>query len=291
MPTFDTPRPIALTVELGVGDIRITASDRSDTIVEVRPSDRESESDTDAAARTRVEFGDDRLLVKGPNVRRSIGWGRGRHSIDVVIDVPADSQLAGSAGAAALRTHGPLGACEYKIAAGDIDVDEAASVRLRTGAGDIGADHVAGDADVATSSGAVRLGRVDGAATVKNSNGNTSIAGVDGDLRVNAANGNVAVGDAHGDAFVKTANGTIEVAAVIRGSVVAETAVGKVDIGVADGVAAWLDLNTNFGRVHSELGQSEKPAAGEESVEVRARSAFGDITIRRAHLDSARRAS
>jgi hypothetical protein len=39
MPTFDTPEPISVTVEFGVGDLRIVASDRADTMVEVRPSD------------------------------------------------------------------------------------------------------------------------------------------------------------------------------------------------------------------------------------------------------------
>ena len=39
MPTFDTPEPISVTVEFGVGDLRIVASDRTDTMVEVRPSD------------------------------------------------------------------------------------------------------------------------------------------------------------------------------------------------------------------------------------------------------------
>jgi hypothetical protein len=39
MPTFDTPEPIAVTIELVVSYVRITASDRTDTVVEVRPSD------------------------------------------------------------------------------------------------------------------------------------------------------------------------------------------------------------------------------------------------------------
>ena len=40
MPTFDTPNPISVEVELGVGDIRIEASDRTETVVEVRPATR-----------------------------------------------------------------------------------------------------------------------------------------------------------------------------------------------------------------------------------------------------------
>ena len=39
MKTFDTPGPITVDVELGVGDLRIDATDRADTTVEVRPSD------------------------------------------------------------------------------------------------------------------------------------------------------------------------------------------------------------------------------------------------------------
>ena len=39
MPTFDTPEPISVSLELGVGDIRIVAGDRTDTVVEVRPTD------------------------------------------------------------------------------------------------------------------------------------------------------------------------------------------------------------------------------------------------------------
>jgi hypothetical protein len=45
MPTFDTPEPISVTVELGVGDLRIVASDRTDTMVEVRPSDAAKKAD------------------------------------------------------------------------------------------------------------------------------------------------------------------------------------------------------------------------------------------------------
>ncbi len=56
MPTFDTPEPISVTVELGVGDIRIVASDRTDTTVEVRPGDETKKSDVAAAQQTRVEY-------------------------------------------------------------------------------------------------------------------------------------------------------------------------------------------------------------------------------------------
>ena len=40
MPTFDTPGPISAVIDLGVGDARITASDRTDTVVEYAPATR-----------------------------------------------------------------------------------------------------------------------------------------------------------------------------------------------------------------------------------------------------------
>ncbi|HYT38561.1 MAG TPA: DUF4097 family beta strand repeat-containing protein, partial [Acidimicrobiia bacterium] len=133
-----------------------------------------------------------------------------------------------------------------------------------------------------TGSGAVRIDSLDGTAVVKNSNGDTWIGEITGDLRVNAANGKIVVDQAQATVAAKTANGDVRLRDVTRGAVVAETARGKVEIGIRDGVAAWLDLDTRFGTVQTELEAAERPAAGEAAVEVRARSSFGDITVRRA---------
>ena len=72
MPTFDTPEPITLTLDVGMGDIQVVASDRTDTVVDVRPSDPAKKSDVTAAEQTRVEYANGRLLVQGPK-----GWRHG----------------------------------------------------------------------------------------------------------------------------------------------------------------------------------------------------------------------
>ncbi len=54
-------------------------------------------------------------------------------------------------------------------------------------------------------------------------------------------------------------------------------------IGVRDGVAAWLDLKTGFGNVQNDLQASGRPTQDEEAVDVRARTSYGDITIRRCY--------
>jgi Putative adhesin len=280
MPTFDTPDPIFVTVELGVGDLRIAAGDRTDTTVEVRPSDPAKQADVTAAEQTRVEYAGGRLLVKTPKSWRQFSFRGGGESVDVRIELPAGSHLRGEAGVGTLRGSGRLGECHWTNGAGDIQLDRTGPLRLKTGAGDITVGH-AGDAELTEGSGTVRADRIDGTAVVKNGNGDTFIGEVTGELRVNAGNGRISVDLAHAAVTAKSANGDVRLGEVARGAVVAQTGFGKVEIGVLDGVAAWLDLNTRFGSVNNDLDAAERPAPGEDVVEVRARTSFGDITIHR----------
>ena len=280
MPTFDTPEPISVTVELGVGDLRIVAGDRTDTTVEVRPSDPAKQADVTAAEQTRVEYAGGRLLIKTPKSWRQYTWRGGRESVDVQVELPAGSHLRGETGVGALRGSGRLGECHWRTGAGEIQLDQTGPLRLRTGAGDVTVGH-AGDAELTVGSGIVRADRIDGTAVVKNSNGDTFIGEVTGDLRVNAANGRISVDLARAAVTAKSANGDVRLGEVARGAVVAETGFGKVEVGVRDGVAAWLDLTTRFGNVSNDLDAAERPAPGEDAVEVHARTSFGDVTIHR----------
>src|ERR1700685_4723614 len=120
MPTFDTPRPILVDLQLGVGAVRVTAGDRTDTTVEIRPTDPTKQSDVAAAEQTAVEDADGRLLIRAPK-----GWRRytirgGGESIDVEIEVPSGSRIRGDSGIAALHANGPIGECEYNTGVGDI---------------------------------------------------------------------------------------------------------------------------------------------------------------------------
>lgn len=286
MPTFHTPDPISITVELGVGDLRIDASERTDTVVEVSPSNPDKKADITAAEQTRVEYANGQLAVRVPTGwRQWTPWG-GDGSVDVHIGVPTGSQLRGKAGVAALRATGRLGECNFKNGVGEIQLDQAGPLKLRNGGGDISVTRALGDTEISVGSGSLHIGEIDGSAALRNTNGDTSIGGVTGDVRVNAANGKVAVDRAGAGVTAKTANGDIRLGQVARGQILAETACGKVDIGVLDGVAAWLDLNTHAGQVRSELDAAGSPVSGEETVQVRARTALGDITVRHATVAS-----
>jgi DUF4097 and DUF4098 domain-containing protein YvlB len=288
MPVFTTPEPISVTIELNAGDTRIIASDRTDTVIEVRPRDDDRESDIRAAEQTRVEYSSGRLLVKSrqrnfiyEGARSVIGPGRGS-SVDVVIELPAGSQVQGDSGMGEFGCEGRLGECRFKTGMGKIRLDHAGAVHLKTGMGNIDVDRALGDADVTTGSGDVRIGQIEGAAVVKNSNGDTVVGEVTGDLRVKSANGRITVDRAHASVVAKTANGNIRIGEVISGAIVVETAAGELAVGIREGTAAWLDVSSKYGRVRNSLDETDSPEQSEAKVEIQARTSYGDITIHRA---------
>jgi putative adhesin len=287
MPTFDTPRPILVDLELGVGEVRIIAGNVTDTTVEVRPTDPSKTSDVTAAEQTRVEYSDGRLVIRAPKSWRRYTTRGGGESVDVRIEIPSGSRLRGDAGVAGLHVNGSLGGCEYKTGVGDIQIDQAGPVHLSAGVGDIAVQRASQRVEITTGSGSVRLGSVDGTAVVKGANGDTWVGTISGDLRVASANGSIVVDHSDAGVVAKTTNGDVRLNDIGGGSVVAHTALGKVEIGIRKGVAAWLDLNTTFGKVHNDLDATGRPDPGAPSTDVHARSSFGDITVHRAGATTA----
>jgi DUF4097 and DUF4098 domain-containing protein YvlB len=190
---------------------------------------------------------------------------------------------------AALRCSGRLGECRSKVGVGDISLEETGSLELKTGAGEITLEQAAGRAEVVTGSGAIRIGRIDGTAVVKNGNGDTWIGEVTGEVRVSAGNGAIAIDVAREGVVAKSASGDVRLGDVARGAVVAQSAFGTVEVGIRGGVAAWLDLHTRFGNVQNDLAASGSPGLGEDTIEVHASTAFGDITIHRSSASHAGR--
>jgi hypothetical protein len=278
---FQTPGSITATVDLGVGAIQISASDRADTLVDVRPTDPSHRRDVAAAEEIIVECVNGRLLVRSPKNWRRWSPRGGHESVDVRIDLPAGSTLRVDAGVASIRCTGRLGESELKTGVGDIEADEVGSVVVRTGAGDVTLDRVDGSAEVASGSGAVSIASVAARAVVRDGNGAVWIGEVAGEAHVKAANGRITIDRARHSVTAKTANGPVRVGEVERGSVVAQSAFGTIEVGVRDGVAVWLDLDTKYGHVRNDLEAADRPEPTEDMVEIHAHTAAGDITIHR----------
>lgn len=282
MPTFDTPEPIIVNLDISVANVRFVASERVDTVVEVRPTNENEPSDVKAAKQVRVEYAGGTLLIKGKNPRpfdfSSKSW-----SVDLTVELPEGSQVQADASVGDFQSTGRLGECRFKSSTGHARLGPTGPLQLNTSAGHVSVESVAGDAEVTTGSGRIRIGEIKGRATIKNSDGNTDIGTIGGEARVRSANGDIALDRAGGGVNAKTANGAVRVGEVARGSVVLETSNGDLEIGIGAGASAWLDVKTGFGQVRNALDETAKPREStSETVEVRAHTGFGDITIHRA---------
>ncbi|MEV4516963.1 DUF4097 family beta strand repeat-containing protein [Dactylosporangium sp. NPDC049525] len=277
MPSFDTPEPIAVTLEFDIGFARVVGGARTETLVEVLPTNGADDADVRAAQETRVTYNGGALLVKGARKRSLFGR---PGSVDIIVEVPAGSDVRGTTAVGDISCEGRLGECRIRAAAGVIQVEEAATVHLRSSHGDIRVQRVGHDADV-TGSGRIEVGAVGGAAAVKNANGDTTIGEVGGELRVSSSNGRITVGVAHAGVEAKSAYGNIRVGDLARGRALLQTSAGDVEVGIRDTTAAWLDVHTALGSIRNSLTPSDGPGEGKETVEIRARTSLGDIIVRR----------
>jgi hypothetical protein len=286
MPTFETNQPIVLSIEMSQGVVHVIASDRTDTVVAVNPSDRDRPEDVEAAEKTAVDLANGTLSIKGPKPRGIaaplLGWKRGG-AVEVTVELPEGSSLRADAGFADFRSDGRLDDVEVKTGAGDVRLDQTGALRVRTGAGHVAVEEASDRAEI-VAAGEMTIGVVAGDAEVKNLNGRTWIGRVGGSVRVKSANGDVTIEDAGRDVRVNTANGNVRLGQVARGSVTIETASGGLEVGVREGTAAWIDAATRFGRVHNNLTSADDPEPSAETVRVRARTQFGDVLIARSSV-------
>ena len=286
MPAFETNQPIAVSIALSHGAVHLIAADRTDTVVAVNPTDRDRPHDVEAASRTVVDMANGTLSIRMPKpggiAAPVIGWKRSG-SVDVTVELPQGSSLRTDTGLADLRCDGRLGDVDVKTGAGDVRLDRTGALRVRTATGHVKVEEAAGRAEI-VAAGDMTVGDVAGDANLKNLNGRTWIGRIGGDARVKSANGDVTIEEAGGDVTVKTANGNIRLGQVARGSVNIETAAGGLEIGIKEGTAAWIDATTKFGRVDQRLTAADSPDGATDTVQVRARTAFGDVVIARASI-------
>jgi hypothetical protein len=280
MPVFDTPEAIAVQIDLPVGDAWIAATDRTDTVVEIRPRDASSKADVNAAAQTTVEYAAGRLLIRAPKSWRRFGPGAGP-SVDVLVEVPTGSTVQAESSWAAFRCEGRLGECRFKTG-GTVRLEQTGPLEIDCSYGEVAVERVDGPVKVTASSGKVRLGEVDGAAEIKNSSGDCWIRQSGGEVRAKTAYGDLTVDRALASVTASSNHGSIRIGEVARGSVDVQTSYGGIEVGVRNGTAAWLELSSRHGRVHNALEATDGPAQDDNTVEVRASTNYGDILIRRA---------
>ena len=282
MPSFSTPTPIDLAINLQVGAIQVVASDRADTVVTVSPSGSRT-TDLRGVEATKVSFEDQRLTIIGPKPRISwIGPGPA-DSVDIRVELPAGSRLTAEIAVGDVRTTGRLGATRIKCATGAVDVDATDDLWLRVSHGGTTIGSVDGSADITAAYGQIRVGSVSGDALFRSSYGGIQVGESGGDVEAKLSYGDLEITKALASVSAKTAFGAIDLGEVSTGSIELQSGFGAVGIGVRAGVPAWLDLSSKNGRVSNELEGDAAPAADEQTVSIRVRVQGGTVTVRRTH--------
>ena len=157
MSTFSTPVPISAAVDIIFGNITVRAGDRTETVVEVRPVDAAWDLDVKAAEQVVVEYADGKLQVRHPKLRSIFSKRYG--AVEVVIELPAGSELQGYTAKGNYAVEGRVGACELKTANGNIHVAVATgNFRAKSATGNITVDEAAAEVHVRTASGNIQVG-------------------------------------------------------------------------------------------------------------------------------------
>lgn len=282
MRTFPTPHPVDVLVDVTGFDLRVRAADVAEATVELRPHDPGKPADVELAERTTVDLVDGRLVLRSPRTVRA----RLRNLVtagpraDVSLTVPTGSSLE-VRGWGDIAVRGELGAVDLDTSLGDIALDRVGRLRAKTSMGDIRADATTGPADVRTSAGSIRVERATAGLTARTAAGDVLVGHGDGELHLTTSAGDVRVDRALASVSATTSAGDVRLGSVRRGTATATSSYGSIEIGIAEGTAAWLDVTTRCGAVRSELDQSDGPGDADRTVEVRATTGFGDVVLRR----------
>ena len=178
MQKFDTPAPISAVLDIPVGRVRFIAADRADTAVEVLPADASKGRDVEVAEQTTVEYGDGVLRIEASAKNQFLGPSG---SIEATVQLPAGSRIEAKAASAELRAVGRFGDVAFEGAHGAIKLDEAASVRLTTVAGDVSVGRLNGPAEISIGKGDIRIAEaVRGTVVLRTQAGDVSVGAAHG---------------------------------------------------------------------------------------------------------------
>ena len=271
---FDTPEPIELHVENGRGSIDITATDTTETTVQIS-----GDSADEFEVRDLSEgHGPRRIAIIAP--RRNGGFFGKDHKADIRVVMPATSSAVVKSGSADVATHGHLGATLVDSGSGDVRLELIdGPAKLQTGSGDVIVEHLTDEAKVKSGSGDVQIQRADGALVVSTGSGDVRLGKATGSAAVKTGSGDAEVITLSDDLVFTTGSGDLVVEVAKAGRITAKTASGDVRIGVPAGTPVWTDIRTVSGRLHSEVASAGEPAADQPFLEVSVTTASGDVTL------------
>ncbi|NLU78450.1 DUF4097 domain-containing protein [Micromonospora sp. HNM0581] len=174
MQKFDTPTAISAVLDIPAGRIQLIAADRTDTTVEILPTDGAKSRDVTAAERIKVTYDAGVLRVQAAEPARRFLGSSG--SVEVTVQLPAGSRVEAEAASVEFRGVGRLGDVTFDGADGAVKLDETAQARLTLQSGDITVGRLNGPAQISTQRGNLTITEaVAGAVTLRTEQGDITI--------------------------------------------------------------------------------------------------------------------
>jgi DUF4097 and DUF4098 domain-containing protein YvlB len=265
MATHHTPGTARLRINVSAGTVEITATETSDTVVNVEPLNHSARDLIDSVkerARSLSET-EHEVIVETPDRAKRSRWFGDSPAFRIEVSAPSRSSVEVNTASADITCTGTCGHVDVRSAAGDASfADVEGDVTTKTASGDLSFGRITGRA---------RLQSVSGDVTIRRPIGSTTATTVSGDVRVDEASDSLAV---------KTVSGDIHVGSCGPG-VKLHTVSGDAEVGVRSGARVWIDLQSMSGETSSDLDISGARAGGDADVEIRARSVSGDIRVSR----------
>ena len=266
---FETHDPVDLFVEIGKGSVDVTATETTESRVDVAGRD---------ADQVTVEQSGRRISVVAP--RQQSGFFSGDCKLDVTVTVPLNSDLAVRTGSADITVSGTVGSSQLKTGSGDVRTDDLSGPALvETGSGDVDIRVANAELRVKSGSGRVRVGHAESAVAASTGSGDVEIGTSNGPAAVKTGSGDLRVVDANTDVSLVTGSGDLMVGTAHRGRFTMKGASGDVHIGIPAGLPVWTDISTLSGSIRSDLESAGEPAEGADHVELRAKTVSGDIVL------------
>lgn len=260
MPEFSTNTPISILASFASGSINVTTEERESVNVAVSPFE-DSERSRQATEAITVEFHGSNLSIEAPE---NTSWRRDDHLVKIEVQAPVDSSARIFVASASVGCRGRY-----------------SEIQVNSASGNIGIDEVTGDVKIQTASGNTQIVSVGGRLAANAASGDVTVVKVEGRVDTQTASGDISVATADGDVHSQSASGDLRIESAQRGAISALSASGDVSIGVVPGTGVWLDLNSKFGSINSDLDTSgDVPDSHDLSIQVR--TASGDIGIVRA---------
>ena len=274
MPAFDTPGPIAATVVVAGAQVRVTATDRTDTVVLVEPIDTASQKDVKVADKTKVNFTGGQLSVKTTDSGDKNG------SVAITIDLPAGSSLVAYLAHSSVHADGSLGECELHLASGQVQLDRIGALQANIAAGEVTIGHIAERATIDGAAFALRISEVGDTVKLSNSGGQTWIGHASADLDLSSGHGGFDIDRADGSVTAKTGDGAIRIGRLTRGQAELLNRSGNIEVGISEGTGARVDASSKRGSVRNSV-PPQNPDPSDNEVTVHADTRYGDIIIQR----------